>query len=258
MNQETHLLDIYRDHPCRTLPNAWWKTGQNLAGLQVQIEEGEQGELRSLALREGERVLALWCRGAADFALLPPDLAQAPFVLAHADALPFLDEGSFGRREAYFRLIHKGTLPDYHCPPHYHYASADPIAEAEAIAGLIRACYLGSTMTAEEVADWARHPVFDPALWVWVREDATGRPVGLGIAEFDPDVPEASLEWIQVHPEAQGKGIGKAIVAELLRRAAGRAAFTTVSGRVDNLTRPEDLYRRCGFTGADIWWLLIK
>ena len=154
--------------------------------------------------------------------------------------------------------MHEGTPPETTCPPQFHYANADPIAEADTIAALIRACYPGSRMTAEEVQSWVSHPVYDPALWVWVREVATGQPVGLGIAEVDPNVPEASLEWIQVHPDAQGKGLGKAIVAELLRRVAGRVAFTTVSGQVDNLTRPERLYRRCGFTGSDIWWLLIK
>jgi GNAT superfamily N-acetyltransferase len=165
---------------------------------------------------------------------------------------------TFSRREAYFRLVHEGAPPETTCPPGYHYANADPVAEADAIAALIRACYPGSEMTAEEVRGWASHPVYDPALWVWVREAATGQSVGLGIAEFDPNIPEASLERIQVHPDAQGKGLGKAIVAELLRRVAGRAAFTTVSGQVDNLTQPERLYRSCGFTGSDIWWLLIK
>jgi GNAT superfamily N-acetyltransferase len=179
-------------------------------------------------------------------------------ILAHADALGCLVEIPFSRREAYFRLLHRGSPPETACPQGYHYADADLIVEADAIAALIRACYPGSEMTAEEVQSWAGHPVYDPALWVWVREAATNQPVGLGIAEFDPDIPEASLEWIQVHPNAQGKGLGKAIVAELLRRVAGQTAITTVSGQVDNLTQPERLYRRSGFTGSDIWWLLIK
>lgn len=258
MDQKSHLIDLYRSHPCRTLPNAWWKTGQNMPNLQTQVEEDGQGQLRALALWEDERVLALWCREPADFALLPANLAQAAMILSHADTVDCLAEIPFSRREAYFRLVHEGTPPEATCPPQYHYANADPNKEADAIAALIRACYPGSEMTAEEVQSWASHPVYDPALWVWVRDTVTNQPIGLGIAEVDPDIPEASLEWIQVHPDAQGKGLGKAIVAELLRRVAGQVAFTTVSGQVDNLTRPERLYRRCGFTGSDLWWLLIK
>jgi GNAT superfamily N-acetyltransferase len=258
MNQKSHLLDLYRSHPCRTLPNAWWKTGQKLAALDVRIEKDGQGQPRTFAVWEDDRVLALWCREAADFALLPSKLTQAPMILAHANALDGLAGIPFSRREAYFRLVHQGTPPETTCPQGYHYADAEPTTEADAIAALIRACYPGSEMTAGEVQSWASHPVYDPALWVWVREAATDHPVGLGIAEVDPEIPEASLEWVQVHPDAQGKGLGKALVAELLRRVAGRTVFTTVSGQVDNLTQPERLYRRCGFSGSDIWWLLIK
>ncbi len=32
--------------------------------------------------------------------------------------------------------------------------------------------------------------------------------------------------------------------------------FATVSGKVTNKTKPEKLYRRCGFTGDDIWHIL--
>ena len=44
----------------------------------------------------------------------------------------------------------------------------------------------------------------------------------------------------------------------LLNRMAGRAAFATVSGQVNNITNPEGLYRRCGFTGSDVWHILKK
>jgi hypothetical protein len=35
-----------------------------------------------------------------------------------------------------------------------------------------------------------------------------------------------------------------------------KADFVTVSGRVDNRTNPERLYRRCGFEGNDVWCVL--
>jgi len=80
----------------------------------------------------------------------------------------------------------------------------------------------------------------------------------LGIAEWDQNVSKVSLEWIQVHPAYRGKGLGKAVVAELLRRASTIAAFTTVSGRIEDGHWAESLYRRCGFSGSDVWWLLAS
>ena len=59
-------------------------------------------------------------------------------------------------------------------------------------------------------------------------------------------------------PEHRGRGAGQFIVNELLRRMQGRADFATVSGKVNNATNPEGLYRRCGFTGADVWHILTK
>lgn len=37
-----------------------------------------------------------------------------------------------------------------------------------------------------------------------------------------------------------------------------KSDFVTVSGKVDNDTKPEFLYRKCGFTGEDIWHILTK
>ena len=36
------------------------------------------------------------------------------------------------------------------------------------------------------------------------------------------------------------------------------ATFATVSGQCNNPTNPEALYRKCGFTGSDVWHVLRK
>lgn len=51
---------------------------------------------------------------------------------------------------------------------------------------------------------------------------------------------------------------GQLIVNELLKRMMGIADFATVSGKVNNPTSPEILYRKCGFVGDDIWHILTK
>ena len=91
-----------------------------------------------------------------------------------------------------------------------------------------------------------------------VREKATGKYVGCGIADFDAEAKELILEWIQVFPQYRGKKIGQLIVTELLFRMKDVADFATVSGKVGNSTNPEALYRKCGFVGNDVWHILHK
>ena len=258
LEQKSELLEVYRKYPCRTLPNAYWKTERSLADLQVCLHIDSFGDASGLALWDETKMMALWCRKHSDCPFTRRELAAYSFILVHDDAMSLFNGFTFDRREPYFRIIHKGEPPVYNCPTHCQYVTADPEMDLEAVAEMIRACYPGSTMTATEVRSWLDHPVYDPYLWVWVVEDDTGKRVGLGIAEMDEAIGEASVEWVQVLPDEQGKGLGKAVVAELLRRVAGRATFTTVSGREDNRTHPERLYRRCGFTGSDVWWLLAK
>ena len=69
---------------------------------------------------------------------------------------------------------------------------------------------------------------------------------------------ELILEWIQVLPRYRGKKIGQLTVTELLFRMIDVADFATVSGKVDNMTNPEALYRKCGFAGDDVWHILHK
>ncbi len=98
--------------------------------------------------------------------------------------------------------------------------------------------------------------VFDNDLWIFVINKDTTQPVALGIADFDADIREGSLEWIQVLPTNRGTGLGKLVVNELLLRLKTKADFVTVSGQIDNGSKPEMLYRKCGFTGNDVWYVI--
>jgi GNAT superfamily N-acetyltransferase len=224
--------------------------------MRLIADRAENGELTGLALWQEGQLMMLWGRTPEETPLLAEEINGLSFALAHQTSLPVFAARTFSRREPYFRIIHKGQPPVYNCPPGFHYEAASPGEQAGAIAGLIRDCYEDMQVDESTVLAWRDTPAFAPDLWIWIRENDTGRRAALGIADLDPTVPEASLEWVQVHPDFRGRGLGKAIVAALLREVTGRAAFTTVSGRVDNRTQPERLYRRCGFTGSDVWWLL--
>lgn len=155
----------------------------------------------------------------------------------------------------YFRLIHH--LEDI-APPSggdFAFSTVNALTQKHLVAQILSECY-NTTYTADFVDDLTKTRVFDPDLWIFVVEKSTARPVALGIADFDPQIKEGSLEWIQVLPEKRGQGLGKLLVNELLSRLKAKADFVTVSGQAENETNPERLYRSCGFTGNDIWYVL--
>lgn len=182
---------------------------------------------------------------------IPPNV-----TIFHKDDLPC---NNFDKHAtAYFRLLHKLDARQYFpLPQGYSYRQIRLPDEAQTLADLINHCYDSHNHTAKSILRWTTYPAFDPTLWLFVISDLTNSPVAAGLADFDKSIREGSLEWIQVMPEYRGRGLGQAIVSELLKRLkhSNQAAFVTVSGECDNDTNPEALYRKCGFVGDDIWYV---
>ena len=159
--------------------------------------------------------------------------------------------------EKYFRLYHnlkeisKVITNDFEITT----ATQKNIKE---IVQIINDSYTDISVNKELIKSYTKNPVYNANLWVMVKEKATGKYVGCGIADFDAESKELILEWIQVLPQYRGKKIGQLIVTELLFRMKDVADFATVSGKVNNITNPEVLYRKCGFTGNDVWHILHK
>ncbi len=256
MKHTQDLLDLYHKNPCRTLPNAFWKTAARLDKSHLTLQKDLSGEITAIALWEESRLMAFWCAEPQHHPLTPEQIAETPFILVHADALAVFGKREFNHTEPYFRIIHRGA-PQVFTPPHgFALKNVNPHTEVEDIVRLIHTCYRNIRITSQIVRDWLEHPVYDPNLWVWIMDDETGAHAGLGIAEMDHQVSEASLEWVQVLPKYQKRGLGTTIVSELLHRISGNVDFITVSGKQNHATKPEQLYRRCGFTGSDVWYLL--
>ena len=153
----------------------------------------------------------------------------------------------------YFRLIHHlQDLPAPKLPKGYSVCSIEPGEYAKHI----NSCYCDIGISEEELVRYTARRVCDPALWIAVKENDTGAIVATGIGELDTECGEGILEWIQVSEGSRRLGLGSYVVNELLRRIAGKAVFATVSGKCDDPTRPEQLYRKCGFTGDDVWHIL--
>lgn len=157
--------------------------------------------------------------------------------------------------EPYFRLIHRlqGLLP-----PELPRGCLLCDASLRDFADHINQCYGDMHMTEAELQAYTTRPVYAPSLWLAVRDGATHEVVATGIAELDRDCGEGVLEWIQVSEQHRRRGLGTYLVAELLWRMKDMARFATVSGRCDNSSNPEGLYRKCGFTGNDVWHILRK
>ena len=157
--------------------------------------------------------------------------------------------------EAYFRLIHslEGIRPGK--LEGYEIRTADT-RDYDTVAVTINSSYPDLRISREQLEAMARSGMYHEQLWVLAVDRNSGKIAGSGIGAWDRESGEGSLEWIQVLPQYRRQGIGGLIVGELLGRMAGKARFVTVSGQCGNRSNPEALYRSCGFTGNDIWYVL--
>lgn len=131
-------------------------------------------------------------------------------------------------------------------------------ASVEDFVNHINSCYEEEGVTVSELESYKSKPVYDDDLWICLYDKKNDAIAATGIAEFDRDIKEGYLDWIQVSEQYRGQGLGKTIVYELLRRLKKKANFVTVSGRVDNKTKPEKLYESCGFKNKVLWHILME
>lgn len=177
------------------------------------------------------------------------------------------------------RIIHdneyiKDAYREYHDEPYFRLYHSLASVRASALDGIsivskahddiplfahiINQSYTDLSVTYGQLDGYTRTKVFCPKLWITAVDDINACAAGCGIADFDRELGEGIIEWIQVLPAYRGKGIGQLIVNELLKRMADFAEFATVSGKVNSPSSPEMLYRKCGFVGNDVWHVLTK
>ncbi len=174
-------------------------------------------------------------------------------ILHHRDYTPELSTGF--RDTVYFRLKHDLTCTPAPSLPGYTLCTATT-HDFDSIISIINRSYADLRITIEDVRSYTQTPVYAPQLWVMATDVECGDAVGCGLADFDRETGELILEWIQVLPQYRRRGIGRAIVMELLHRKPECSRFATVSGKVDSPSCPEALYRGCGFSGGDYWHIL--
>ncbi len=251
------LCRTYLDNPCSVLPNALWKTIETMEDYQTSYTV-EESEIVHLKIYNENKLMLCWHKEKTLSVFSYESINKLDFALLHQDHIENFGTTSFDHTQ-YFRFIHDHNLiPSLKSTPGVFIQNANPRAECRQIADLINLSYPNTHLTPETILKWTNHPVYLPELWIWVIDKSTGKPTGFGIAEYDKKIREGSLEWIQVLPEYRGLGLGKWFCTELLLRLKKIADFTTVSGELHNDTRPDILYRKVGFTGDDIWWVLRR
>ncbi len=258
------LAQAYRRAPCQVLANPLWKTLAMLPACRTSFILDNSGTPDHLEIWRDTQLFLYWDTDRRRITLSSDQVDSISFALIHQDYLASLRPERFRQHKAYFRLAlrpgPKHRLQPAQLPPGYSLRTVQIEREAQAVSDLIRSCYADISPSVETVRSWTTHPVYAPELWLWIWDETRGCPAGLGIAEVDPSAGECALEWIQVLQQYRGRGLGAALVHDLVRRAETAASTTlvTVSGEVQNESAPEQLYRRCGFTGQDMWWVLEK
>lgn len=157
----------------------------------------------------------------------------------------------------FFRLIHHlSNIPEFDISG-VKLKVIQP-SRNEELVEMINCSYAHSEIrvSADDLNSLSTTQVYCPELWLAAILD--GRIIGSIICDFDIEVGEAVIEWLQVRPEYRSRGIASALICKALKTMSSFADFATVSGECDNITNPERVYRHCGFEGNDIWHILNK
>lgn len=155
--------------------------------------------------------------------------------------------------QRYFRLIHHLDIIDCITP------QVHPLVISDDLVSLMNICFKDENieLSLRDLYDMQKHSTYRKDLWIGIEAD--DKLIACAIAEYDLECREGSIEWICVLPEYQRRGYGRNLLCVLLHKFKELGAdFVTVSGRLDNASQPEKLYRSCGFTGSDIWYICKK
>lgn len=160
----------------------------------------------------------------------------------------------YSNYQRFFRVKH--DLNDLE-PITFDYDTISIDYQARQLSEMINTCYRHENIavTAEDILKWKNHKTFREELCIYINAD-NGMMVASGIAEYDENCREGIIEWVQVLPEYRKNGLGKRIVSVLLNKLKDLGAdFATVSGNLDSISNPLEFYKKCGFTGNDIWYI---
>lgn len=251
------LTHLYLEDPCRTLPNALWKTLELIEKYETNYHV-ENGIITHVEMMSDETLYTYWNRDDNLINIDQKRINSLRLILCHYSQLFNFDMHRY-HVERYFRLVHHHEhIDQYDSMDTYYFRRVDYEHEILLVLNLIKQCYSDIMLTEEDVLNWTNNSVYDEDLWIWVVDSKNSLPVGLVIAEYDKHIQEGSIEWLQVLPEYRNRGLAKALVSEVLKRLKQKARFTSVSGNIDSISNPYKVYKKCGFEGENIWYVLRR
>lgn len=162
----------------------------------------------------------------------------------------------YEKYQRYFRICHKLIDIQEVCN---NVCLIDIIHDKDSLVRMINECYKHENIMIDknDIDRWMNNPTYNKLLWVKIVKNK--KIIASGIAEYDSRLKEGIIEWVQVLPGYRSKVYGKDIVNYLLKQLKKlNANFVTVSDSLENKTNPEKLYRKCGFTGNDVWYICQK
>ncbi len=127
--------------------------------------------------------------------------------------------------------------------------------QENAVSNFISLCYEDLNIKKEFIKKIKLHPTFNKDYWWWL-VDENQKKLALAIGEYDEEINEGSLEWIQVHPEHRRKGYGTLIVNKLLNEMNKKCDFVTASTEHFQSKSVEKFYMKNGFKNKETWWIV--
>ena len=104
----------------------------------------------------------------------------------------------------------------------------------------------GDWFNEKNVKKMTSYSAFDPTLWFYVRDKVTQDLAAISISAYDAEVRQTDLDWIYVASNYQGKGCGRFLIEETVRRCKDKSQSICVGGAVE-------FYRKCGFVDYESW-----
>lgn len=245
---------LYVWNPCQVSCIAFWKI-ERICLESETYRIVENGHTYLYAIRN-QRLEFYWSDDRDRF-ILPQDRIQAlELLVLHDDFYKLIARDIKGyKAEKICPLIYDSACGQGSIHSKDYYVADfdfDSKQEYAVAAELLNRCYPDHIHDAEEIAEWCKQPVFNDALWLWVKAKAGNERIGLGISTYQSSIKETYLDWIQVLPMYQRRGIGKMLVGETVNRAIEVSNIIRVTGKVDGF------YEKCGFAGTENWHVIRK
>ncbi len=259
------IKTLYRDRPHAVLYTPFCKVRDVLAGC------------RYLASTDGTRLSAAvaYTQDSIEFAWALPGrgetlrnlIVQARHRLRQVAFVAVMETGSRSWSQVldlpilgrYYRAyLPAADVPAVDPPGGYEFAPFDVQTDAPDAARLLNEAYpsLRDLTSPERLRHMAAQPYHRADCWFFLRQTRTRKIVGIALGGLCDDIGEGFIDWVEVQPRYRGRGLGRLLILELIRRLSQTASLITASGSLDAPFVIGNLYERCGFTQSRQWTVL--